>query len=208
MIFFTQITIWLFLVYTQPFHIACSNPDDFLTNRWPFTNGDLSDVIGNASMIQGKIPTQFAANKYGIPNSALNLNGGYVQLPAGVYFNSAQFSISVWVNPQNPLVSWSKIIDFSGEGAVRLTLSLDTAQYVNKPLYKSVNLNPQFCIIINNFYYFCVNSAMPLMLNQWQLVTASYDGMTAKLHLNGFLAAAKVFNYTLLHYWKTYDFTT
>ena len=73
--------------------------DQYLTHYWPITNGTMLDTIGNSNMIQGDL-TSFTLDRFGCPNAALALNGGWTQVPSGIYFNTPEFSISVWVYPQ------------------------------------------------------------------------------------------------------------
>ncbi len=68
------------------------------------------DIIGNADMTQGSL-TSFTSDRFGNANSALALNGGYTQVPSGFYFNTAQYSISAWIYPQN-ISSFARLIDF------------------------------------------------------------------------------------------------
>jgi hypothetical protein len=58
----------------------------------------MKDLIGSADMTQGSL-TSFTMDRFGNANSALALNGGWTQVPAGVYFDSIEFTISVWVYP-------------------------------------------------------------------------------------------------------------
>ena len=69
----------------------------------------MNDEIGNAHMTQGT-STLFTSDRCDNPNSALNLNGGYTQVPSGVYFKSA-FTITAWIYAQN-LGTWCRLLDF------------------------------------------------------------------------------------------------
>ena len=70
----------------------------------------MKDEIATAHMIQGKF-ISFTLDRFGKSNSALALNGGWAQVPSGIYFDSPEFTISVWVYPQK-VGDWSRIIDF------------------------------------------------------------------------------------------------
>ena len=61
-------------------------------------------------MTQGNA-TYFTLNRFGNENSALALNGGWTQVPPGIYFDTQEFTISVWVYPKQVSV-YSRIIDF------------------------------------------------------------------------------------------------
>ena len=58
-----------------------------MTHYWPITNGGMLDQIGLAHMKQGAL-TSLTLDRFGNPNSALALNGGWTQVPSGVYFNT------------------------------------------------------------------------------------------------------------------------
>jgi hypothetical protein len=74
------------------------------------------DEKGSAHMLQGAL-TSFTLDRFNCPNSSLALNGGWTQVPSGVYFDSPEFTISVWVfSQQVGFNSW--IIDF-GNGKKR-----------------------------------------------------------------------------------------
>jgi hypothetical protein len=81
-----------------------------LTHYWPICNSQMKDVIGNSDMTQGNLTT-FTSDRFGNVNSALALNGGWSKVPSGIYFDSPEFTISVWVFPQQ-VGYWSRIIDF------------------------------------------------------------------------------------------------
>jgi hypothetical protein len=72
--------------------LVSSSIDAYLTHYWPFTNGRMNDIIGNAHMTQGAF-TIFVSDRFGNSNSALNLNGGWTQVPSGIYFDAPQFTI-------------------------------------------------------------------------------------------------------------------
>ena len=89
----------------------------------------MSDIIGDKHMTQG-VNTSFAQDRFGNLNSALALNGGWAQVPPGVYFESSEFSISVWVYPY--LVnSYARAIDFGQLNTMpfNIYLSLNNALF-------------------------------------------------------------------------------
>jgi hypothetical protein len=67
-----------------------SNLNQYLTHHWPIWSSQMNDQIGSAHMIQG-LNTIFDADRFGTPNSALNLNGGWTYVPKGVFFDTPQF---------------------------------------------------------------------------------------------------------------------
>jgi hypothetical protein len=84
----------------------------YFTHYWPIENGTMKeDVIDSKDMTQGNA-TNFTLDRHGKENSALALNGGWTQVPPGIYFDNPELTISVWVYPQQVGLN-SKVIDFS-----------------------------------------------------------------------------------------------
>ena len=134
------------------------------------------DVIGSSNMIQGNL-TSFTSDRFNNPNSALALNGGWTQVPSGIYFNTPEFTISVWVYPQQ-VVNNSRIIDFgNGQAAdnIGLTLSSGTA------------LSPYLFIFNGSVKIFVAISSRTLTLNSWQFLVATFNGTNSFVYLNGTL---------------------
>lgn len=70
---------------------------DGLTHFWPVKN-DLRDYAGDADLIPMQ-NVNLAPDRFGNPNSSLHLKRGYCSVKPGVYFNEADFTITVWVKP-------------------------------------------------------------------------------------------------------------
>ena len=146
------------------------------------------DQIGTADMMQGSL-TSFTSDRFGNLNSALELNGGWTQVPSGVYFDTPEFSISVWVYPQQ-VGSFSRIIDF-GNGPYKENLvfgltfgtSLHPYVYLNKTNYESSTI---------------------LTTNAWQHVAATYDGNNLNIYLNGLTVMSYSVTYSLPLINRTY----
>jgi hypothetical protein len=158
-----------------------------MTHYWPIENGQMNDKIGSANMIQGNA-TSFTTDRFGNANSALALNCGWTQIPQGIYFDTLEFSISVWIYPSN-IGIWSRIIDFgNGEGVDNIFLSFDSS------LDSSLNQKPAFLIKSSGTEHW-LRSSQALALNQWQNLIATFDGTQTRIYLNGLLkdsAAASV----------------
>jgi hypothetical protein len=134
----------------------------------------MKDVIGPADMTQGNL-TSFVADRFGNKISALALNGGWTQVPPGIYFDTPEFTISVWIYPMN-VSSWSKIIDFgNGQSADNIVLGLS---YSN-------NLKPYFEFHSGSDNVFQATSSKPVTFNQWQFLTATFNQKNATVYLNG-----------------------
>jgi hypothetical protein len=160
--------------------------DQYLTHHWPFGNGTMRDAIGTADMIQGNL-TSFVADRFGNVNSALALNGGWTLVPPGIYFDTPEFTIAVWVYPQQ-IESYSRIIDF-GNGILldNKVLSLSSGN----------SLEPFFAILSGSNYIFQTKSTKQITPNQWQFLTATNNGTIAIIYLNGTLVAeSNTQNYT------------
>jgi len=152
--------------------------DQYLTHYWPITNGTMLDTIGTSNMIQGNL-TYFTSDRFGCQNSALALNGGWTYVPSGVYFNTPEFTISVWVYPQE-VGSWSRVIDFgNGPAAENIELTLSSSTY----------LEPTLIIFSGSTPIFRAQSFQALVLNKWQFLVAIFDGTNARIYLNGTLIA-------------------
>ena len=77
---------WFKIISMLQFTVIISaSLDDYLTHYWPISNGQMNDLIGSAHMIQRSKATLFANDRFGNVNSSINLNGGWTQLPQGIY---------------------------------------------------------------------------------------------------------------------------
>ena len=166
---------------------SVNNTNNYLTHYWPITSGTMNDDIGNADMNQGSIPTTFTADRFGNLNAALNLNGGYTYLTPGYYFTTPQFSISVWIYPL-ALTGYSRVIDFSN-GGVNENIILAIESYYPGPI---LQICDSTTFVINN-----AQSSIGLVDAQWQFLTATYDGVTANIYINGTLTGSVQHNYSL-----------
>ena len=166
-----SINLLISLALTSQSPIPLTN--SYLTHQWPFKYGSLNDAFGNANMIQGSLTT-FVTDRFGCPNSALSLNGGFTYLPTGNYFTTNQFSITLWILPQGTQ-GWSRIIDFSdGHNLNKITFSMSTnnGDYI---------LNAQFLYFTTSLT--CL-STTSLTMSQWSFVSFTYDGSYIRLYIN------------------------
>ncbi len=98
-------------------------------------------------------------------------------MPPGIYFDTPEFTISVWIYPMN-VDYWAKIIDFgNGEYADNIMLSLSLGN----------TLQPYFKFYSGSNIVFSTISAIKINLNQWQFLTATNNGTIARVYLNGTL---------------------
>ncbi len=142
----------------------------------------MKDVIDSKDMEQGNL-TSFIEDRFGCPNSALAFNGGWGQVPPGIYFDTPEFTITVWIYPQK-VGLWSRVIDFgNGQAANNILLS----QYSR----------PSFQINSNSIPVIEVISAKGLQTNKWQFLPATLNDNSSRIYLNGQLTVISNHNYTL-----------
>ncbi len=152
-------------------HLLAYPNDQYLTHYWPIVNSQMKDQIGSAHMTQGSFTTYFTTDRFGTLNSALDLNGGWTQVPSGIYFDTAQFTISVWVLPQQ-VDNFARVIDFgNGYSTNNVVFALSWSSTLEPYMYfDSTNFNP---------------STSKLTLGQWQFLVATFDGTYLKIYKNG-----------------------
>jgi hypothetical protein len=153
--------------------------DPCLINYWPIFDGNMSDLIGTAHMSQGSL-TLFTSDRFGNVNSALALNGGFTQVPAGNYLSMPQFSVAAWVYPSQ-VGTWARIFDFGTSGST-LTNSIHlclTSNKLNSPAFVIYDQTPK----IIGFS----QSKMSLEQNKWNFITMTYNGSQLSLFINGTL---------------------
>jgi hypothetical protein len=133
------------------------------------------DVIGSDDIIQGNL-TAFIEDRFCNPNSALALNGGWAQVPPGIYFDAPEFTITVWIYPQQ-VSHYSNVIDF---GPNYIILRLDSG---------SNNL-PALNIQNNNGSIGLCKSSKALLNGEWQMLAATFNGSFQSIYINGKLTCS------------------
>ena len=150
-----------------------------LTHYWPILSGSKQDCVGSNHMTDGAL-SGFTQDRNSLANDAIDLNGGYTNFPADVYFNSA-FTITAWVYPSN-LGTWSRIVDFGSGASFYNILFIFTAGLSNElTLHLYSNGNPIMLL----------TPSFQLTLNTWSFVATTYDGYTGKLYANGVLVGSQ-----------------
>ena len=137
-------------------------------------------------MTQGNL-TSFIEDRFGCLNSALALNGGWSQVPSGVYFDSPEFTISVWILPQQ-VGYWARMIDF-GNGAPLENLFLSLSDGTNR--------KPQFSFFSGGSAIINAGSTQNLTLDEWQFLAVTFNETTSSIYLNGTLTAQVSGSYSL-----------
>jgi hypothetical protein len=173
--------------------------DQYLTHFWRIEMGTMKDVIDSKDMTQGNF-TSFTDDRFGCPNSSLALNGGWAQVPPGIYFDTPEFSISVWVYPQK-VGSLSRVIDFSN------SLASNVSDNIILRLDSDSNNIPALNLAVGNQDSIgeC-KSSQALSNETWQLLTATFNGSLESLYINGTLTCSQSFNYVLTKITRFYNY--
>ena len=184
-------------ILSGSFKVGSENLFDYLTHYWPISNGQMIDVIGGADMQQGSggASILFVNDRFGNPNSALGLNGGFTQIPSGIYFNSPMFTVSVWIYPSS-VGAFARVFDFGNGNSDNIVL---TQAY-------GLDLKPCFQFIQGSTWLSDTFSSILLTPNQWQFLTATYDSTTLTLFVNGILVGSSTVSYNLPTLERTNNF--
>lgn len=147
-----------------------------MTHYWPISDGEMLDQIGTSHMKQGD-KTSFVTDRFGNPNSALALNGGWTQVPEGVYFNMPEFTISVWIKPlrvgQN-----ARILDFgNGSPLDNIVLGLSNGENPLTPFFAEYEGRDE--------QFFKSDNKTKLELNKWQFLAFTFEINQIRIYLDG-----------------------
>jgi hypothetical protein len=152
--------------------------DKYLTHYWPICYSTMLDVIETAHMTQGS-STFFITDRFGNENGALALNGGFTQVPSGIYFDTPEFTISVWILPQQ-VGRWARVIDF-GNGPASANIILAISNFLN--------LQPSLVIYTESNAIYKTMSYETVLIDKWQFLTATFNSTDSLIYLNGTLKA-------------------
>jgi hypothetical protein len=83
--------------------------NDNLIHHWPMNN-NYNDIIGGKTLIN-PVGVSFITDRLNSPSSAISINYGYIQAPAGVYF-SGDFTVTTWFRSDTALVTNCRLFDF------------------------------------------------------------------------------------------------
>jgi hypothetical protein len=165
--------------------------DQYLTHYWPISNGEMKDVVDRKDMTQGNA-TYFTLDRFGNKNSALALNGSWTHVPPGIYFDTQEFTLSVWVYPQQ-VGYLSRVIDFgnslTASGLENILLRLDSGLN-NKPALNIING-------ARNSIGDCMSNKA-LLNGKWQFLTVTFNKSLESIYLNGTLTCQKIISSYIL----------
>ena len=148
-------------------------PNNGLVGWWPF-NGNATDESGNGNngTVNGALLT---TDRFGNINSAFNFDGvnDWININNSNSLNpNSQITISAWVNT----------LAYNSMGAsMVVNKGWDQSPGHYDLLVFSSNNKSRF-VIGSNIY---VESSSIINTNQWSLITASLDGLTMKVYVNG-----------------------
>ena len=131
----------------------------------------MKDQIGSSHMTQGNL-TSFTSDRFGCVDSALALNGGWTQVPSGVYFDTPEFTISVWILPRQ-VDSWARIIDFGPTDFIYLGF----IETLLQPFFELISGVSQ--------HELTLISSQLLQQDTWQFIAITFDGKSARFYLGG-----------------------
>lgn len=161
-------------------------PTNGLMIHLPF-NGNANDASGNNNngMVAG---ATLGNDRFGIANKAYRFNDGNrinVTNSASLSLSNA-FSISVWVNMQS-------ITGRDGNGDVSITPQqcIFTKSCDYGQIRSSINPQPNGSFILQTYANDGDQATIPFQLNQWKLISLTYDGSTLKQFVDGSLVSTK-----------------
>jgi len=135
---------------------------------------NLSDVVGGADFYNGS-RYSFTSDRFCIPNEAIYLSRGYLQVPPGVYF-WGDFTLTFWVNMKgsiNPLELSTVILDFSS------TLNEDGKDKV------AIGIGQKFSLHSLGYLSYISDPSSCLQTNKWYHVSIVLKGSKGLVYLNG-----------------------
>lgn len=148
-------------------------------------NGNAEDASGNGNngtLVNG---VTAAADRLGNPNGALQFNGtnGHITVPAGVYFDGGDFSVSCW-GRKIANNSWSRVFDFANGAPNNNVLLALTNGSTGRPSAEIHNNTVSAGQI--------TSPSASLATNQWELITYTWSSNAGRIYINGKLVAQGV----------------
>jgi regulation of enolase protein 1 (concanavalin A-like superfamily) len=129
-----------------------------------------------------------ATRSAGIYANALTLDGtatAYTTLPTGIVNSLSDFTISTWVK-MDALANWMRVFDFGNSTTQYMFLTLQAGTVTNPDGSKSSIVR---YAIKNGGTELNVSAPYAFPLNTWVQLAVTQSGNTARLYINGALAA-------------------
>ncbi len=179
---------FIYAANTSKLCLSCSAtiPTNGLMIYLPF-NGNANDASGNNN--NGVVSGATLGNdRFGVANKAYRFNDGNridVTNSASLSLSNA-FSVSVWVNMQSTTGR-------DGNGTVSTTPQqcIFTKNCDNGQLRGAINPQADGSFILQTYANTGDQIAISFQLNQWKLISLTYDGSTLKQFVNGNLVSTK-----------------
>lgn len=140
-------------------------------------NGNGDDITGNGNngvLLNG---ASGDTDRFGVANGSVRLDGtnDFIDLTDGVYFTGSAFTVSVWLNKQSN-ESFSRYFDFGNGQQNNNVLAF---------ISNGTNGRPGAQIYSGNSAQSTITSPTAVPLNQWHLMTMTYENGTARVYING-----------------------
>ncbi|NOU98601.1 family 43 glycosylhydrolase [Paenibacillus planticolens] len=138
----------------------------------------IDSVKGNNATIIGATGNR-VSGKLGNALQLQSASSQYANLPEGIVSDLNDFTVALWVNPAT-MATWARIFDFGKDQDTYMFLTLRTA----------TNNLPRFAIKVNGSAEQTLTStSMTLSANAWYHIAITKSGNTARMYINGNLAA-------------------
>jgi len=143
----------------------------------------LSDAVGEANLFEG-VNYSFVPDRFCSAKSAIYFNGGYLQVPNGVYF-SGDFTFTAWVYLKS-YQSWSRFFEFGnglGSDNVIFAMVYSTSQLIGLTFDGS-----------SQSYIETSSSTTIINLYEWNFISFVLSNLTGYIYVNGDQVANGILN--------------
>ncbi len=142
-------------------------------------SNSLKDLTGGSNL-NGGARFSFTEDRFCVKNSALNLkDGGYVQVPEGIYFSN-DFTITAWIYLFTNKLNLFQFANANSNNNITITL---TNSNISFQILQSVNSSIVVPISLNLF--------------EWYFVSFVLSSKTGYIYVNGNQIANRTLNVTL-----------
>jgi hypothetical protein len=160
-----------------------------ITNYWPITNGSYADCVGGRDLSVIGSVTQGNDRLNNLQASFQTSPNNYAQAPAGLYFTTGSFSITMWIQSSVNNAYQTPLFEFSN-GA-----SSDNVHF-------DANIYGEGCASGAYFQIFSGSSdskvctIFAFTVGMWYHISVTYNvtSLTGKIYVNGVLTGAGTLN--------------